>query len=161
MIKQRGAFSVHKEGADLGALIDSVDQLPVGDYEYLIYDKRKNRSLPQLKYLCGVVLKTISDGLSNHPPIDALYRWFEQKYAPHHSCIIDGQTFEYVDLKNENSVEMDYVIQRIIHHARQEWNISIPDRDMLKAPEARELYADAYAEAWKCILSTPSSIPHE
>lgn len=161
MIKQRGSFSVHKQGTDLEDFLDSVEKLPEGDYEYLIYDKFKNRSLPQLKYLFGVVLKTISDGLPNHPPVDALYRWFEQVYAPLHSCIIEGQTFEYVDLKNENSVEMDYVIQRIIHHARREWNITIPDRDVLKAPEARELYTDAYAEVWKCILPTTSSTQHE
>lgn len=158
MIKKRGAFSIHKEGSDLGELQDSVGNLPDGDYEFLIYDKFKNRSLPQLKYLFGVVLKTISDELPEHPPVDALYRWFEQVYAPLHSCIIEGETFEYVDLKNENSVEMDYVIQRIIHHAHKEWGIKIPDRDMMKAPEARGLYADAYAEVWKCILPTSSSI---
>lgn len=158
MIKKRGAFSIHKEGSDLGELKDSVENLPDGDYEFLIYDKFKNRSLPQLKYLFGVVLKTISDELPEHPPVDALYRWFEQVYAPLHSCIIEGETFEYVDLKNENSVEMDYVIQRIIRHAHKEWGIKIPDRDMMKAPEARELYADAYAEVWKCILPTSSSI---
>ena len=162
MIKKRGAFSVHKQGADLGEFLDSVENLSDGDYEFLIYDKFKNRSLPQLKYLFGVVLKTISDNLSDHPPVDALYRWFEQVYAPLHSCIIEGQTFEYVDLKNENSVEMDYVIQRIIRHAYQEWNIKIPERDMLKAPEARELYTDAYAEVWKCMLPTSSpSTQHE
>lgn len=159
MIKKRGSFAIHKEGSDLGELKDSVENLPTGDYEFLIYDKFKNRSLPQLKYLFGVVLKTISDELPNHPPIDALYRWFEQVYAPLHSCIIEGETFEYVDLKNENSVEVDSVIQRIIHHAHQEWGIRIPEKDILKAPEARELYTDAYAEVWKCILPSSSSKP--
>lgn len=152
MIRKRGAFTIHETGSDLGELHDSVENLPNGDYEFLIYDKFKNRSLPQLKYLFGVVLKTISDELPEHPPVDALYRWFEQVYAPHHSCIIDGQTFEYVDLKNENSVEMDAVIQRIIHHAAQEWQISIPDKETLKTSEARELYTDAYTDVWKSFL---------
>lgn len=161
MIKKRGTFEVRKEGADLEELISFADNLPEDEYEYVIYDKNKNRSLPQLKYLFGVVLKIISEQHPDHPPVDALYRWFEQVYAPLHSCIIEGQEFEYVDLKNENSVEMDYVIQRIIRHAHQKWGIKIPDRDVLKAPEARELYTDAYAEVWKCILPTSSSTQHE
>lgn len=161
MIKKRGALTVHEGGADFGEFMDSVEDLPEGDYEFLLYDKFKNPSLPRLKYLCGVVLKTISDELPNHPPVDALYRWFEQVYAPLHSCIIEGQVFDYVDLKNEKSVEMDYVIQRIIHHARREWGIEIPERDILKTPEARELYVDAYAEVWKSVLPTKSSNKNE
>lgn len=161
MIKKRGSFLIHKEGSDLKELKDLVETLPQGDYEYLIYDKFKNRSLPQLKYLFGVVLKTISDSLPEHPPVDALYRWFEQAYAPLHSCIIEGQLFEYTDLKNENSVEMDYVIQRIVRHARREWDVEIPDRDVLKVPEARELYTDAYSDVWKLAVSTQSSNQHE
>ena len=39
-----------------------------GDYTILIMDDTKNKSLPQLKYLFGVVLKTISEQLPTHPP---------------------------------------------------------------------------------------------
>ena len=152
MIKSRGTLSVHNKSADFRELIDSVGTLPDGEYDYLIYDRFKNHSLPQLKYLCGVVLKTISDNLPEHPPVAALYRWFEQAFAPIHTCTIDGQQYDYVDLKNERSSEMAYVIDRIIQHARLEWGISIPDRDILKAPEARSLYAEAYTETWRSIL---------
>ena len=149
MIKQNGSFDVHNNRAEIEELLDFVDTLPDGKYDYIILDKYKNRALPQLKYLFGVVLKAISDGLPNHPQVDALYRWFEEVYAPIHVCNIEGQKFEYVDLKNETSVEMDNVIQKIIHHATSEWGIKIPDRDYMKTPEAKELYADAYLEMWK------------
>ena len=53
------------------------EKLSDGDYTVLIFDDAKNRSLPQLKYLFGVVLKEISEKLPTHPPVDALYRYFE------------------------------------------------------------------------------------
>lgn len=157
MIKKRGSFSVHKEGADTRELIDSVDALREGDYEYLIYDKRKNRSLPQLKYLFGVVLKTISDSLADHPPVDALYRWFEQAYSPIHSCNIEGSVYEYTDLKNENSATVEAFIQKVIRHARDRWGIEITDQDALKTPECSQQYIEAYAEVWRNILDNQST----
>lgn len=161
MIKKHGAFEVHEEGADLEELIDFVDNLPEGEYEYILYDKKKNRSLPQLKYLFGVVLKAISNGLPDHPTVDALYRYFEEVYAPIHVCEIDGEKFEYFDLKNENSTEMDSVIQRIVHHATNEWGIEIPERDFLKLPEARQLYVEANYDLWKRLSENSSSLQHE
>ena len=44
---------------------------------------------------------------------------------------------------------MDYVIERIIHHAKTEWNIDLLTREGIKAAEAAELYAGAYADTWK------------
>lgn len=161
MIKKRGSFEVYKERADLEELIDSIDELPEGEYEYILIDKKKNRSLPQLKYLFGVVLKTISDGLPNHPTVDALYRYFEEVYAPIHVCEIDGEKFEYFDLKNENSTEVDIVIQQIVRHAAKQWGIKILERDFLKTPEARELYVDANYDLWKRISENSSSTQHE
>lgn len=149
MIKAKGAVVVQDNNADYQELIDSLDKLPNGSYDVFIYDKSRNRSLPQLKYLFGVVLKTISEGLPGHPPVDALYRYFEEVYAPIHSCKILGQEYEYFDLKNDKSIEMDDVIEKIIHHAATQWNIRIPTKDEVRDAEAKELYADAYAEMWK------------
>lgn len=149
MIKIKGVVEVQDNNAGFKELVDLLDNLPNGEYEYLIYDKLKNRSLPQLKYLFGVVLKTISNGLPDHPPVDALYRYFEEVYAPIHTCKIQGEKYEYFDLKNEKSIEMDDVIERIIHHAATQWNIKIPTKEEIREAEARELYIDAYAEMWK------------
>lgn len=135
--------------------LDSVIQkLKNGDYTVLIFDDTKNRSLPQLKYLFGVLLKTISDQLPTHPPVDALYRYFEEIYAPIHVCDLPGgEKYEYFNLKNEKSVEMNKVIERIIHHARTEWGIEIAEKDAIKLPEAKELWAGAYTEQWICALN--------
>lgn len=150
MLKQQGVIEVHNGNADLRELNDSVAHLPEeGIFPFFIYDENKNRPLPQLKYLFGTVLRTISDRLPDHPPIESLYRYFEEVYAPIHESCINGEKFEYFDLKSEKSIEMDDVIERIIHHAATQWNIQIPSRDKLMAPEAKEAYADAYAEMWK------------
>ena len=149
MIKREGSFEVHEEGADLQELVSSVDGLPEGNYHFVICDDRKNRSLPQLKYLFGVVLKTISQKLPDHPPVDALYRYFEEVYAPLHVCEINGEKYEYFNLKNEKSIEMSNVIDNIIHHAASEWGIALPELKQLMAPEAREAYMDAYLEMWR------------
>lgn len=148
MIKAKGIIDVHEGYADTKELLDSVDQLPDGEYGYLLFDKQKNRSLPQLKYLFGVVLKAISDGLPDHPRVDALYRYFEEVYAPIHTCNINGEKYDYFDLKSEKSIEMDDVIERIIHHATTQWNISIPSKDEMKSSESSEAYMGAYAETW-------------
>ena len=128
MIRAKGIIDIHNGYADTSELLDSVDSLGNGEYGYLLFDKKKNRSLPQ-----------------------ALYRYFEEIYAPIHSCKIPGekQVFEYFDLKNENATEMDTVITKIIHHAMSEWNIDLLSRDLMKTSEAQEAYAGAYAEMWK------------
>lgn len=149
MIKSKGIIMVQDDYADMKEFKDSLDNLPDGEYGYLLFDKQKNRSLPQLKYLFGVVLKTISENLPDHPSIDALYRYFEEIYAPIHTCYINGEKYEYFDLKNEKSIEMDDVIEKIIHHATNQWNISILSKEEIKASEAREPYMDAYSEMWK------------
>lgn len=103
-----------------------------------------------MKYLFGIVLKAISDDLPDHPPVDSLYRYFEEVYAPMHTCNIHGEKYEYFDLKNEKSIEVNDVIEKIIRHAETEWGITgILTRDELKAPEAKELYAEAYASQWE------------
>lgn len=149
MIKYKGTFEVHEEGAQLQEPYDFLDSLPVGEYQILVYDMKKNRSLPQLKYLFGVVLRLISQELPSKPPINILYRYFETIYAPLRSYTIEGRNYEYRDLKNEKAIEVDNVIQRIIHHAKTKWGIEIPDRDLLKTPEAVELYTEANEELWR------------
>ena len=50
MIKKKGVFRIYDvDDADFKELNDSVDELPPGEYGFLIYDNSKNRSLPQLK----------------------------------------------------------------------------------------------------------------
>lgn len=154
MIRSKGIVEVHEGYADISELKEAVDILPDGEYGYLLFDKKKNRSLPQLKFLFGYVLKTLSEELEGHPDPEALYSYFEEIYAPIHRCKIPGEAkmFEYFDLKNEPAAEMDYVINEIIHHAKQEWGIDLLTRDQLKAAEAQELYAGAYADTWKNYL---------
>lgn len=151
MIRAKGIIEVREGCADTDELLDSVDELPNGEYGYLLFDKKKNRSLPQLKFLFGYVLKTLSEELEGHPEPKALYRYFEEIYAPIHSCKIPGEDKEYTyfDLKNEKATEMDFVIEKIIHHAMSEWKIDLLSRDRLKAAEAQEAFAGAYAETWE------------
>lgn len=111
--------------------------------------RKRNKTLPQLKYLNGVVLKRISEELPGHPDVSALYRYFEELYAPILKDEIDGETYEYFDLKSAKSSEMNEVIEKIIHHAKTKWNIEIITRDELKLPSASEPYVDAYANQWK------------
>lgn len=127
-------------------------RLKDGDYIALIMDENKNRSLPQLKYLFGVVLKTISDQLPNHPPVDALYRYFEEVYAPIRTCDLPGcEKYEYFDIKNEKASEVNEFIESVVHHAATEWGVTILSRDEMKQPEARELWAGAYTEQWNLL----------
>ncbi len=154
MIRSKGIVEVHEGYADTSELLEAVDILPEGEYGYLLFDKKKNRSLPQLKFLFGYLLKTLSEELEGHPDPEALYSYFEELYAPIHRCKIPGEEkeFEYFDLKNEPAAEMDYVINEIIHHAKNEWGIDLLSRKGLSASEASELYAGAYAETWKNYL---------
>lgn len=150
MLKKQGIIEVHGGNANTRELTDSVAHLPKeGIFPFFIYDENKNRPLPQLKYLFGIVLATISERLPDHPPVESLYRYFEEVYAPIRTAYINGEKFEYFDLKSEKSIEMDDVIERIIHHAATQWGIQIPTKEELSAPEAKELYANAYAEVWK------------
>lgn len=131
----------------------AISNLKDGDYTVLIMDDTRNRSLPQLKYLFGVVLKSISDQLPTHPPVDALYRYFEEIYAPIHTCNLPGgEKYEYFSLKNEKANEMNEVIESIVHHAHTEWGIKVAPKDQTKMPEAKELWAGAYTEQWNLPL---------
>jgi len=149
MMKKKGIINVYEGSADINELKSSVDSLPDGEYGFYIFDNSKNRPLPQLKYLFGVVLKTISQKLDSHPSPGALYRYFEEVYAPIHKSNIQGEEFEYFDLKSEKSIELDSVIEMIIQHAADQWGIKIPTREEIREAEARTPYAEAYADMWK------------
>ena len=94
-------------------------------------------------------MKRISDEHPDHPSVSALYRYFEELYAPILNCELDGETYEYFDLKRAKSSEMNDVIEKIIHHAKTKWNIDVITRDDLKLPSASEPYVDAYANQWQ------------
>lgn len=130
-------------------LINNLEELKDGAYHVLVFDKIQNRSLPQLKFLNGVVLKTISDNLPDHPPVEALYSFFEEQFAPTLSCEINGEFYEYKNLKRSKSIEMDKVIDQIVHYAKSQWNIDVMSQKELRHPDALMPYADAYTEQWR------------
>ena len=154
MLHSQSRLIVQDDKAATQELQVAIENLKDGDYTVLIMDDTKNKALPQLKYLFGVVLKTISDQLPTHPPVDALYRYFEEVYAPIHVCDLPGgYKYEYFNLKNEKATEMNEMIESIIHHARTEWGIEIVSKDKIKMPEAKELWAGAYTDQWNLPLS--------
>lgn len=148
-IRKKGIIPIVDGEPDTNEFGKSVEELEDGEYGYLLFDKEKNRTLPQLKYLNGIVLKAISDELPDHPAVGALYRYFEELYAPILSCEIQGQKFEYFDLKRCKSSEMERVLTDIIQHAKEKWNIDILSRDEIKLPSAAAPYEGAYANQWQ------------
>lgn len=151
-IKTSGTFTVAGGYCDLTEVKSNIEELKDGDYDYLIFDKKKNRPLPQLKYLNGVVLKSISDQLPDHPSVSALYSFFEEMFSPKIKSSINGSQYEYCDLKRSKSIDMDEVIQKIIHYAREEWGIVVIPKDQTTMPEVKELYAGAYLDQWQGYL---------
>lgn len=127
----------------------AIGSLKDGDYTVLILDDTRNKSLSQLKYLFGVVLKSVSEQLPTHPPVDALYRYFEEIYAPMHTCNLpDDEKYEYFNIKNEKASEVNEFIESIVHHVSTEWGIKVTPKDATKLPEAKELWAGAYTDQW-------------
>lgn len=133
----------------------AIRELKDGDYSVLILDDTKNKSLPQLKYLFGIVLKAVSEQLPTHPPVDALYRYFEEKFAPEHTCILpDGRRYHYLNLKDEKAKVLTEVTEKVIGFAKEKWDVKIDtDRDSLRLPEAKELWAGAYTDQWAAIIN--------
>lgn len=149
MLHSKARLIVQDAEATQTDLQMAIRNLKDGDYTVLIMDDTKNRSLNNLKYLFGIVLKQISDELPGHPQVNALYRYFEEVYAPIHVCHLpNGEKFEYFDLKNEKASEVNKVIESIVHHAKTEWGIDIKPKSGINAPEAKELWAGAYTDQW-------------
>lgn len=157
MIKKKGTLKIVEGNPFTEELDAAISSLKDGEYNFFLLDNAQNRVLPQLKYLNGVVLKTISDQLPTHPPIGALYRYFEKEYAPPHYCNINGERFVYRDLKSEPATEMIDVIEAIIHHAQENFAIHVPTIEEMRAAESKDLYMDAFAETWKDYLANKQS----
>lgn len=125
-------------------------ELDDGEYSVFICNKAKNKSLSQLKYLFGVVLRTIANELEgDRATVNDLYRFFERKYAPMKTVSLNGEDLVVQDLKNCSSKEMGDVIEQIIRFADSELGITIGSREQLKDPEAQEAYVDAYNNQWE------------
>ena len=125
-------------------------ELDDGEYSIFICNKSKNKSLSQLKYLFGVVLRTIVNELEgDRATVNDLYRFFERKYAPMKTVSLNGEDLVVQDLKNCSSKEMGDVIEQIIRFADSELGITIGSREQLKDPEAQEAYVDAYNNQWE------------
>lgn len=125
----------------------ALDNLPDGeDFKFLIVDNKRNRALPYLTYLFSVVLKALSDQLPDKPPTKALYRYFEEIFAPEHTCTIDGKAYTYQDMKSEKSNDFDVFIERIIDYSTKKWGVVFPEREELKDPKYREYYTQSYLE---------------
>lgn len=121
------------------------DKLPDNDnYLFVVCDDKRNRNLPFLSYFFSVVLKYISDSLPDHPSTTALYKFFEDMFAPIHTVKINGKQFRYCELKSEKSSDVNDVIEKVVEYALKEWGIEVPRQEDLKDPKMRELHSQAY-----------------
>lgn len=145
MIKGKGSIQRVAGNTFCAEFLKACEKLPDNnDYLFVICDNTKNRNLPFLSYLFSVVLKYLSDALPNKPGTTALYRFFEEKFAPVHSSEINGKQFLYRDLKSERSNDVNEVIEKIVEYAYKTWGIEVPRQDDLKDPALRELHSQAY-----------------
>ena len=109
----------------------------------------KNRALNKLAYLHSVVLRTIAETLAERNPDEdpvspqQLYRYFEEKFAPIHTCRINGEEFDYLDLKSEHAVDVGTVTEKIVRYAEKKLGIHIPTEEDLKKERYIQLYAEA------------------
>jgi len=121
------------------------EKLPDNDnYLFVICDNTKNRNLPYISYFFSVVLKYLSDALPDHPGTTALYKFFEDMFAPIHTSKINGQQFEYCELKSEKARDVNDIIEKVVEYAQKEWGIEVPRNEDLREPELRELHSQAY-----------------
>lgn len=145
MIRGKGKFTKVAGHVHAPELQGALDKLPDGeDYLFVITDNNKNRNLPYLSYLFSIVLTYISQELPDHPSTTALYKYFEDMFAPIHASEINGKQFEYCELKSEKSRDVNDVIEKIVEYALTEWGIEVPRNEDLKTPELRELHSEAY-----------------
>lgn len=158
MIKGRG--EIRKTCGELfdKELREACEKLPDNQkYQFLIVDEKKNRTLPYTQYLFSVVLRYLSGVLPDHPSPIALYKYFEDMYAPVHTCTINGEQFDYCELKSEKASDVNNFIERVVEYALNEWGIEIPRRESLSDPENREFYSQAYLNQdmeWSSVISS-------
>lgn len=145
MIRGKGKLIKVAGHTVIDEFTQACQKLPDGDdYLFVICDNTKNRNLPYLSYLFSVVLKYLSDALPDHPSVTALYKYFEDMFAPIHIVKINGKQYEYCELKSEKSSDVNGVIEKIVEYALQEWGIEVPRQEDLKDPALRELHSQAY-----------------
>ena len=134
------------------------DKLPDNkEYVFTIADETKNRNLPYLTYLFTIVLKYLSDTLPDRPSPIAIYKYFEDLYAPLHTCTVNGEQFAYCELKTEKSIDVNNFIERVVEYASKHWGIEVPRNEVLAKPENRELYSQAYLKQdidWNSVISS-------
>lgn len=138
------------------------EKLPDNDnYLFVICDDTKNRNLPYLSYFFSVVLKYISDSLSDHPGTTALYKYFEDMFAPIHTVKVNNKQFEYCELKSEKASDVNNIIEKVVEYALKEWGIEVPRQEDLKDPEVRELHSQAYLNQeveWSNFISSRKKV---
>lgn len=160
----RGTGDIQKVAGTLVAdqLEEALAKLPDNaNYKFAICDEKKNRNMPFLTYFFSVVLKYLSDSLPGNPSTTALYKYFENMYAPVHITEINGEQFAYRELKSEKSRDVNNVIEKVVEYALNEWGIEVPRQEDLKEPEMRELYSQAYISQevdWSNFISSRKNI---
>lgn len=158
MIRGKGKLTKVAGNCFCDEFTSACEKLPDGeDYLFVITDNTKNRALPALTYLFSVVLTYVANSLSEKPSTTALYKYFEDMFAPIHTSVINGKTFEYVELKSEKVSDINDVTERIIEYVSQEWGIEVPRNETMKDPRLRELYSQAYLNQeadWSNYLSS-------
>lgn len=116
------------------------------EYEFLIVDKKRNRALPHTTYLFNVVLPQISEQLPDHPPKEALYRYFEDLFAPLYSVTINGETYDFSDLKREKTVIIGNFCEKVVDYAENKWGIKVMSQEDLQDAKNSQLYSEAYKQ---------------
>lgn len=145
MIKGKGKLMKVAGHTVIDEFRRACEKLPDNEnYLFVICDDKRNRNLPFLSYFFSVVLKYISDSLPDHPGTTALYKYFEDMFAPIHTVEINNEQFEYCDLKSEKSSDVNDVIEKVVEYALKEWGIDVPRKEDMRDPKMRELYSQAY-----------------
>lgn len=157
MIKGQGAIKKVEGVLYRDELMAALMKLPDNqDYEFLIVDKNRNRSLPHTTYLFSVVLPQISEQLPDHPPTEALYRYFEDMFAPLYDVTINGEEYQYSDLKREKTLIIGEFCEKIVDFAEKKWKIKVMSQEDLKDAKNSQLYSEAYKNnevGWAKFLS--------
>ena len=158
--KMSGGFSVVQGTLLTGKFNQELAQLGDGDYKYYIENVKKNSFLPYSNYLFSVILPFLSEALPDHPDKTALYKYFEDTYAPLHKTTINGEEFEWVDLKTEKAIYVQDFIEKILKHAKKFWNIEVPETGEFSKAEQFEAKAQAAIGAqvdWARFISQQNS----
>lgn len=162
MIKGKGKLMKVAGHTVVDEFMRVCEKLPDNDnYLFVICDDTKNKNLPYLSYFFSVVLKYISDSLPDHPSTTALYKYFEDMFAPIHVVKINGMQFEYCELKSEKASDVNNIIEKVVEYALKEWGIEVPRQEDLKDPKVRELHSQAYLNQeveWSNFISSRKQI---